>query len=276
MRSMETRGPEVGVCAICQRRGRLTVDHVPPKGATRISAVAMTDVIGRISAAPKMKRPDFSQNGVKFRSLCATCNNVLLGAGYDKDLIAFTTQVDRVLKTPLVLPATTQIRGRPQAILRSVIGHLLGAGLNLPPLVAPFSKAMAAYFLDPSSPIPKDLDCYYWPYTYNDQVIIQNAAMTEVLGSGQPSIVFKLIKFYPLAFLLTWANSSPSRWGLENLCHHRRLGLHDEADIPLRIRPLPHQLWPEAPQGGTAILYGDDTLHAKPVYRGVNLRKRRG
>lgn len=275
MRSMETRGPVVGACAICQKRGPLTVDHVPPKGATRISAVEMTDLINRISADPKRGRSTLSQNGVKFRSLCATCNNVFLGAGYDKDLIAFTTQVSEVLKTPIALPHATAIRGRPHAILRSMIGHLLGAGVGMKP-TGPFNEAMAAYFLDPSKPMPEELDCYYWPYPYNDQTLIHIAAMTGDLGSGQPPTVFKLIKFYPLAFMLTWENPAPSRWLLENLCHHRRLGFHDEADLFLRTHPLPHQLWPEAPQGNSAIMLGGETLHAKPVYRGVNLRKRRG
>lgn len=272
MRSMAIRGPEIGDCAICQRRGPLTVDHVPPKGAVRISAVEMTDIINRVSADPKARRAQLSQNGVKFRSLCAHCNNVLLGAGYDLDLIAFTAKVSAILRTSIALPQITSIRGRPHFILRSIVGHLLGAGMAMRPS-GPFSEAMAAYVLDPTECMPDELDCYYWPYPYNDQVIIQNASMMEVLGSGQKPILFKLIKFYPLAFLFTWASPAPSRWQLENLCHHRRLAHFDEAEIPLRIHPLPHQLWPEAPQGEAAILYGEDALHARPVYRGVRMRR---
>ena len=57
-------------------------------------------------------------------------------------------------------------------------------------LSGPFSQAMAAYVLDPTRRMPDELDRYYWPYPYNDQVIIQNASMMdafwmEVLGSGQ-------------------------------------------------------------------------------------------
>ena len=273
MRSIETRGPSVGKCAICEKHGPLTVDHVPPKGAIRVSAVEMTSLISRISADPKKERSELSQNGVKFRSLCATCNNVFLGAGYDKDLIAFTTKVGEVLKSPIALPAVTSIRGKPHAILRSVIGHMLGAGVGLKPS-GTMGEGMAAYFLDQSMPMPKELDCYYWPYPYNDQVIIHLAALVDSLGAGRPPTVFKLIKFFPLAFLLTWENYDPSRWGLENLCEHRRLGFHDETDLWLRTHPLPHQLWPETPQNTSAVMFGQGTLQAKPVYRGVKLRKR--
>jgi hypothetical protein len=272
MRSIETRGPSVGKCSICQKHGDLTVDHVPPKGAIRVSAMEMTRLISRISANPKKERPQLTQNGVKFRSLCATCNNVLLGAGYDKDLIAFTAKVGEVLKSSIALPAVTTIPGKPHGILRSVIGHMLGAGVGLKPS-GTMGEAMASYFLDQSKPIPKELDCYYWPYPYNDQVIVHVAALVDNLGAGQPPTVFKLIKFFPLAFLLTWDNQAPKRWQLENLCDHRRLEFHDVANLRLRTQPVPHQLWPETPQNASAVMFGPGTLQAKPVYKGVKIRK---
>jgi hypothetical protein len=252
-----------GACSICGKHGALTVDHIPPKGAIRISAVEMMSLFHRISAEPKAERPAFSQNGVKFRSLCADCNNVCLGVEADPELISLTSHIATLFKSSLVLPATLIVRAKPHTILRSIIGHSLGAGVGLTP-AGPFAISLAEYFLDKSKPIPTALDCYYWPYPYNDQVVVHTAALTTTLGSGQKPTVFKLIKFFPLAFMMTWEREEGVTYGLENLCDHRNLGPDDEADIRINIRPLPHQLWPEAPTGNAAILYGEKTLFAKP------------
>lgn len=42
--------------------------------------------------------------GVNYRSVCARCNNVLLGARYDPELIAFTRTVDQVVRDRVSAP----------------------------------------------------------------------------------------------------------------------------------------------------------------------------
>ena len=69
-----------GHCLICGSYGRLSWDHVPPKGGitiTKIEQVHLTEVTGIDSVPVKGVK---SSNGSKFKTICKTCNSNHLGA----------------------------------------------------------------------------------------------------------------------------------------------------------------------------------------------------
>lgn len=78
--SFLVHGPLRGPCSICGSPAQLTVDHVPPKGIARGTAMEMRDLMDRLSVTEVQGKFQLSQDGVKFRSLCPRCNNVRLGA----------------------------------------------------------------------------------------------------------------------------------------------------------------------------------------------------
>lgn len=120
------RGPLRGPCSICGTPDNLTLDHVPPKGATRITAVEMRDLTARLSMDGTQGRCELSQDGVKFRSLCRRCNNERLGAETDPELVKLCNHADAVLRSRLVLPPSFAIDVRPMRALRSVVGQGVG------------------------------------------------------------------------------------------------------------------------------------------------------
>src|ERR1035438_2045085 len=128
--TVATFGSRNGQCNICGDSGRLTDDHTPPKGCRNPSKVELNH-IGQLlgSDQPKVKGR-FSQNGVKYRTLCHRCNNTLLGSKYDPAFIAFVNKVGTILQSSLHLPNTINIQAQPQAMLRSLIGHISAQGVK--------------------------------------------------------------------------------------------------------------------------------------------------
>lgn len=257
------RGPLRGPCAICGIPADLTLDHVPPKGATRITAVEMRDLTARLSMDGTQGRCELSQDGVKFRTICPRCNNERLGAGADLELVKLCNHADTVLRSSLVLPPSFAAEVRPMRVLRAVAGHLLATEVGRRP-AGPFERGMADFFLDTRLPPPRELECFYWPYPYNDQVIIRDVGLTR-LGHGKAPLIFKLLKFYPLAFMLTWQRDA-SAWNfrMPDLAAFRRLSNDDVAFVPIDLRAVPAQRWPEAPTDDSAVMYAGKPLHATP------------
>ena len=95
------------LCTICQQHSTLIWDHVPPKGSwvfgkTKVSMRPSLNLAGD----PKLRE---SQNGLKFRTLCRECNN-LLGTKYDPEIMDFAslsryrhTEIDDLVEIPIEL-----------------------------------------------------------------------------------------------------------------------------------------------------------------------------
>lgn len=265
---LQVRGPAFGPCGICGVPSKLTDDHIPPKGAVRISQMEMLHLVAALTADPPTKKNRISQNGVKFRTICAECNNVRLGRDTDPDLVSLTQQVAAILRSPLTLPRSLGLRIRPQRVLRAVVGHVLAYGVNRVP-AGPFEDALAAYFLDTSMAIPKSFDCFYWLYPYNDQLVVRDAIRMDTRLPEDENILFKLLKFYPVAFLLTWKKPSVFNPPVPNLCDHRSTQFDSEVEAAFNLLPLPPRRWPETPDVPSAcVLYGGDAMYAKAYVAG--------
>lgn len=99
-----TRGARIGPCNIRGIVGPLTEDHIPSKGVSRLSQVVILKLIDPLGVERAKKSGRISQNGVKFRTLCARCNNKRLGIHCDPTLISFTRAIRSYLDSALHLP----------------------------------------------------------------------------------------------------------------------------------------------------------------------------
>ena len=249
--SFAVKGQTRGRCSICGVDDELTFDHVPPKGAARIGAMAMRSLGDRIGAPAPMARFRRAADGVKFRSICAACNNSRLGVGADPELARLCNGAHDAYFS-VTRGVTFGISARPMRILRAICGHLLATVPGRSP-VGTFEQGMQVFFMDTSSIPPTELECFYWPYPYNDQVIIRDVTMKR-LGVGN-AMSFKLLKFYPLAFLLTWERETDNfQFQMRNLNAFHTLSNDDEALITVALPGMPRQRWPEMP------VKGDDYL----------------
>lgn len=257
-----TRGAKVGPCNICGVDGPLTEDHIPPKGASRLTQVLMLSILDLLHVERPKKSGRFSQNGVKYRTLCAKCNNERLGLFYDPTLISLARDVRVYLESSLHLPSTLPVKIQPNRLVRCVVGHLLAHG------VAEHRNGtligdLTDYFLDETAPFPPNLKLYYWVYPYNDQVIVKGAALSVHYWNS--FAVFMLLKFFPLSFFVVV--DEPSEWKIPfgRLDSLLTTGIDDEAVIYIDFTALPPQRWPEAPGDIGMVMYGDGAMGAIPA-----------
>lgn len=258
-----TRGPKIGACNICGATGPLTEDHTPPKGCVRPSQVMLRHISYHLAAGPEVKGR-MSQNGVKYRTLCARCNN-LLGARYDPALISFANTTAQVLTTALDLPDIVDVQVQPQAILRSVLGHLAAQGVDRY-LKGPNTEGIRDFILDPALSLPSGLYAYCWVYPSRPFVLVRDAAFVD-LTHGNPITIW-LTKFFPMAFLITVDGPMTTDQPIHNLEAWRSLPFLSVLEFPLRIRPQVHPYWPEAPTPTTIVVYGQEAVTASLHSRG--------
>lgn len=257
MNYLQTFGPKVGPCNICGEHSRLTADHVPPKGVNRFPRMRLyklVDVMGVPDVEKKGGR-DFQQ-GVKFRTLCSRCNGRLLGRLYDPELIRLSNNVSRYLFSVVDRPHATQFETNPGLVARAVLGHILALGVKRAP-EGPMAEEAAKLVLDPDRQFPERLKVYYWPYPFWDQVKIRGFGL--IVKWGAPQLVASVLKYMPLAFLVS--HDVDPRLTVPHLCLNEHMvgsGNH-RADIPLRFSDIPPHRYPEAPGDDGAVLHGADS-----------------
>jgi hypothetical protein len=255
--AIATRGPKFGQCNMCGESGLLTEDHTPPMGCYRPGQVEIQSLVRRVSQTHPSKKSRFSQNGVKYRTLCHRCNNTLLGANYDPPFNDFVRQASAILRSTLILPRVVSVPGQPQAIMRSLLGHLSAQGVQRY-RKGPHTEALRAYMLDTSLPLPAPLRVFYWLYPHQSHVMARDAAYVD-LGVGNPFAVW-LLKFYPIAFMVTWDGPETLPFPAESFDEWRSVGYSVNADIPIRLNPLPPEYWPEAPTDHSVLAFGREAI----------------
>lgn len=253
-----TRGPKIGQCNICGNHGPLTEDHTPPKGCQKPKQVQLHHIVNLLSDEPLRAKGRYSQNGVKYRTLCPRCNNALLGAKYDPPFIDFVNEVGRLLKSSLQLPPALCIRVQPQAILRSLIGHISAQGVDRY-LKGPLTETVKEYFLDETKPLPNELRVFYWAYPYKPHVMFRDAAYLDIPSKAVFSIW--LLKFFPVAFLVTWDEPQGLDYPIHSFDAWRSATFETVADLPINLRQIPPMHWPEAPSNKSVIVYGQEAIH---------------
>ena len=216
------------------------------------------------SSEGRSEQPRWFQSGITYRSLCVRCNTELLGAKYDPALGEFSAQVRALANSPLALPAAIDVMIKPQPIMRSVLGHIAAQGVERYQK-GPYTEPIRDYLLDADLPLPSLFRMYYWLYPFRSQVLVRDASRIERLGSGQGGTAFWLMKFYPLAFMVT-LNEPPQRlYRMENLDRFANIPFTQQTSVRLSLRPLVPCRWPEYAGGPAAVLYGPQAMVADPL-----------
>ncbi len=254
---LTTKGPKKGRCNICGNLGKLTEDHVPPKGVIKFPKSRLYPIMDALQAPrpAKSKGRNF-QNGVKFRSICGNCNGDWLGALYDPHLIEMTNQVGQYLNSLITLPSVARIDVQPGLVLRSILGHVLAIGVERFPR-GEMGDVFAELVLDPDKEIPKEIGVYYWVYPYWDHVMIRGFGFMEHFGG--PVVISSVIKYTPLAFMVTWDTDSSIQLPHFNLVDYCIGSGMNRAEIPVNFINLPSIRYPEAPGNDGATLHGRDS-----------------
>ncbi len=274
MQVQNRRAEPVGPCNICGEFGKLTDDHVPPKSVLKplspsgtvqpVDMVNLTDFITTTPRTAPSRR--HSPDGVKFRSLCGTCNSQLLGGEYDPAWASFVKTTLSIVRNQRPLPEVIYVEAEPNRVARSVVGHILAADVA-GPCDAPVIQQLADYFLCPAKGFPANLRLYYWLYPFNDQLVINGGA--GIITSDGDCIPYLLLKAAPLCFFIA-VDEPPVEWLPFGRRHVHRLdqALSDKLSarvmLPLNTRLGVPQRWPEMPSGFEMGLGCDISVGAVP------------
>lgn len=228
------------VCNICQGTfPTLTDDHVPPKACPPATDRVISKLHYELTG-DRSFRPRNSQNGVTFRTLCSTCNNIL-GSRYDHELADFCRKVEVYLKSSIKLPDSFEVSAKPGLIIRSVLGHLLAAKTESDEVV--MDSLIRPCLLDQSVPVPESIHLLYWVYPYERTTILRDFAMPARRGDLSKFGVYSLLKFYPIAFLMSHELNEYE--GLDSLSAFNSLDPQADATVRIQLRPSRRASWPE-------------------------------
>lgn len=191
----------------------------------------LMELVEYMKVEPSGKSARMFQRGVKYRSICARCNNDLLGARYDQELISLTRTIAEDLHKRLFLPL--EIETRINRLARRVIGHQLAHGLGMYRR-GEVIQLLNEYFVDESRAFPDQLRLYCWLYPYNDQVVTNAAVGFFDFAVHQDPVFFLLQKYYPVGFLITQGELPPTPYDVIRLDHRLTGAIDDRATIACR------------------------------------------
>lgn len=249
------------ICNICRHEKELSIDHVPPQSCppakTRVTSRLLHQMIGDTSFRPRQ-----DQNGVTFKTICSDCNN-LLGSRYDWALVDLARRIESFVESNLSLPDSFEVECQPNAVMRCILGHLLAAKTHTDEVV--IDGLIRPSVIDPSMPIHDDIHILYWVYPYDETVILRDFCMPAVRGRFQDFGFFNLIKFYPLAFLVT--HQLVSYEGLSSLHQFNHLLPNENKNVQINLRSTRHSRFPEECSDDNFLLLGRtarDAVHSVP------------
>lgn len=241
-------------------------DHVPPKGGIELTPVEMQTVFQLMAGNKKTKKVSESQNGVKYRTICRECNE-LLGVKYDPVINSFALEVGQYLKSSLSLPKHIRHPVKPQRLLKSLFGHLLAAKVDCENTI--FDQLARRYVLDENATLPNEIHVFYWPYPYQCSVAIREFGLFAPRGTFDEPAIFQTLKYFPVAYLCTEKSEYA---GLDSFTHYRRCKIDDVVDLPINLSRIEHAYWPESPNDDdNKIFFGGQSAasatHARPRVR---------
>jgi len=256
-------------CNICQNQAKLSADHVPPKACppakNRFISKLLYEIVGDRSF-----RPRISQSGVQYKTICSSCNNDL-GQRYDWALGEFTQRIESFVESSIVLPDSFEVECYPNAIIRSVLGHLLAAKTETDEVV--IDSIIRPTIRDQSLPIHKDIHVFYWVYPYEKTIILRDFAMPAIRGRLNTVGFFNMIKFYPIAFLIT--HQLVKYEGLPSLHQFNSLPASDKAYLKVDLRNVKSSTWPEECLGMENFLMvgraANDSVYAVPRIKTIKV-----
>jgi hypothetical protein len=101
-----SRGP----CALCSTYANLTEDHIPPEAVGNDGSWVAHSYLTSAAADKQLIFGREFRGGIRFRTLCAECNN-RLGAREDKALVDFFERVVKLVNSPLILNGIMRVSG---------------------------------------------------------------------------------------------------------------------------------------------------------------------
>lgn len=244
-------------CNICGRYELLTYDHVPPAGCLEVKHANVRSIIDRLTSVSeneeRSRKYKNYQRGFGFETLCADCNNRILGNLYDPHLINFVKIIRNHVTSGHNIPFEISIDCCPQKIIRSVLGHLSAVGENSK---TDKQEIIRRYILDPNKNLTSAISVYYWFYPFRANVILKNFVLHEI--DTKVNVLGWLLKFFPVAFYVVFDAPKEFVMAEHSFNDFRNLHIDKVTSIPFRFSTFTTNLWPESPTQNSFTMMGSD------------------
>lgn len=192
------RKKEIDTCNICGRIDRMTWDHVPPKSAYNNIPVRANLFANGIPQNNSYVME--YQNGVRYRSVCAECNNAILGK-YDVEYVEFVKKVSEKLNNVASVQDIIEVDVNVDHLCRAILGHFLSA--------KDFYDAECLVDKDLRDFVLKHTDLpnaklYFWIYPYSTLLLMRDVVPIRLESKKFDAGMISLMLSYPVAFMLTY------------------------------------------------------------------------
>lgn len=194
-----------GYCVICGVFGKLSQDHVPPKGSITITKTEQRHVNEMMGVESNRVKGLKSLNGSKFKTICGKCNNEHLGKN-DSEVAKVNNLLTLSIRDHISsINISSHISVPVKAInySRAMIGHILSATsveeCKKPIFESPYFDTLRQFVLGDDQAIENTHDIYYWFYPFSVHI---SSKMVGFVNEGHLSYL-SLLSFYPLAFMVT-------------------------------------------------------------------------
>lgn len=189
------------ICNLCLKKvDRLSDDHIPPKGWMTPRRVVIESYPE--GSAQDIFRSTTSHNGLKFKTLCPDCNNIL-GARYDKALKKFTESITRVVQSPFNVLKSFSVEAQPSLIVKAILGHILAAKTG--DCKTSIDEDIRRYVLGLDKILLSKIKVYYWYFPYDTVIISLDKIACDILEGSHAH--FSVLKYYPVAFLMMYEST---------------------------------------------------------------------
>lgn len=233
-------------CNICGKLAVLTWDHVPPKSITAGSPVNANSLFEGLPSYGSYQKE--YQNGVKYRSICAECNNVRLGS-LDRIYIDFVNKIRDYIEIGRSPTIDYRVPIQVNKLCRAIVGHFLAAK-NFYDMNCMVDKMLREYLLNENL-LPK-FNLFYWIYPYDTVFNIRDIVVSgyHENDSSLPHGMISVMASYPIAFMITEQNEEIK--GLQDLTEMTTTNIDEYVEVPVQTvsafapgtNNLRHYVWP--------------------------------
>jgi hypothetical protein len=242
-----------GPCALCRTYANLTEDHIPPEAVGNSGNWIARSYLANAAGDKELLFGREFRGGIRFRTLCAECNNGL-GGREDKALADFFERVLKRVDSPLILNQIMRIPAKPNLIYRALMAHIIAANDSGVP--NGFDAEGRNIFFGKQSLGLSTWNLFYWIYTGSSIFLMRNAYYAT--WNPVEVIPIQVLKCYPLAFMFA---QKPWFGGLPNLLQFVRIKDDEEVELPILMYARDgHEAWPVVPSASTLMLMAGDSF----------------
>lgn len=259
-------------CNICLKRAQMTEDHLFPQGLVKPGQRKVTKILYKVDPNYRGHQGTFlAQNGIKKATLCADCNNRVLGTALDPWLIDFyraTSEALRRGRFPVIEPL--KISGvNINRVARSVAGHILALD-DVAQARPTMARQLRRFVLQEDTKLHPSLRFQMWLYPFNKQGILKDLNHAE-LGTTQEydPLWISSFKTYPLAFAFSTEIQNPNYRlnGVMDLTQWVTTDVNGLFSINIPTKPIVNVNWPFIPHRNGIIMTGDNDSVTTAPYR---------